>query len=179
MVHHEFRRAHLRITSRNRKLDTLVLANKASENIAFLGIVSGLLNEPFGIANTFRCDQDPFGIHARQYVAKAFTLFADKRCRWDPHVVEKDFRGRMVHHRPDRLDGHAVSDHLAHIDQKNGEPFGLACHRFTWSRAREQQHQVGIFGAARPNLLAVDDIFVAIAHGNGSQRQSVRPAGWL
>jgi hypothetical protein len=46
-------------------------------------------------------------------------------------------------------------------------------------RAREQQHQVGVFGAAGPDLLAVDDVVVAIAFGRGLQRRRVGAAGRL
>jgi len=46
--------------------------------------------------------------------------------------------------------------------------------------ARQQDHQVGVFGAAGPDLLAVDDIVaIAVAFRKGLQRGSVGAAGRL
>ena len=46
--------------------------------------------------------------------------------------------------------------------------------------ARQQDHQVGIFGAAGPDLLAVDDVAViAFALGEGLQRGGIGAAGRL
>ena len=48
----------------------------------------------------------------------------------------------------------------------------------SWRRAREQDHQIGIFGATGPDFLAVDDVAViAVAPGKGLQRGGVGAAG--
>ena len=54
----------------------------------------------------------------------------------------------------------------------------LAC--FLWRGARQQDHQIGIFGAAGPDLLAVDDVAViAFALGESFQRRGIGAAGRL
>jgi hypothetical protein len=45
--------------------------------------------------------------------------------------------------------------------------------------SREEKHQVRVLGAARPDLLAVHDIFAALAAGEGAQGRRVRAAGRL
>ena len=41
-------------------------------------------------------------------------------------------------------------------------------------RAREQQHQIGVLGAARPDFLAGDDVVIAFAAGDGAYASSCR-----
>ena len=46
-------------------------------------------------------------------------------------------------------------------------------------RARQQQHQIGMLGARGPDLLAVDDVVVAVAPREGLERSRVGAAGRL
>ena len=69
---------------------------------------------------------------------------------------------------------------LPHVDDEHRQPVGALLRLFLRRGAREQDHQVGIFGAAGPDLLAVDDIAViAVALGEGLQRGGVGAAGRL
>ena len=43
--------------------------------------------------------------------------------------------------------------------------------------AGEQQHEIGIFGARGPDLLAVDDVAVAVADGGGAEAERVGARG--
>jgi hypothetical protein len=69
------------------KLNSLVLADGTSEDDALLGITGGALDQPFRIANALGCDEDAFGVHSRQDVAKAFAFLADEVGRRNPHIV--------------------------------------------------------------------------------------------
>ena len=59
---------------------------------------------------------------------------------------------------------------LAHVDQEHREPVGALCRLLARRGARQQHHQVGMLGARGPDLLAVDDVVVAVAHRGGADR---------
>ena len=103
-LHHQFGRAHRGIGLGDRELDALVLADRAAEHGALLGVVGGLGDEPFGVADAFGRDQDALGIHAGEDVAKALAFLADQVFRRHLHVGEEHFRGGVVHHGADRAD---------------------------------------------------------------------------
>ena len=67
----------------------------------------------------------------------------------------------------------------AHVDDERGQPVGALRRLVARRGARQQQHQVGVLGAAGPDLLAVDDVVVALALGEGAQRGGVGAAGRL
>ena len=67
----------------------------------------------------------------------------------------------------------------AHVDQEHREPAGALRHLLARRGAREQQHQVGMLGARGPDLLAVDDVVVAVAHRRGAQAERVGAGGRL
>src|SRR3546814_2185264 len=72
----------------------------------------------------------------------------------------------MVHHRVDRpVRQRPRGKRFLHVDQKDRQPLGTARRGLARRRAREQDHQVAMFSAAGPQLLAVDDIFVAPCPG--------------
>src|ERR1700722_20204042 len=75
---HQFGGAHRGIGLGDRELDALILADRTAAYRALLGVIGGLGDKPFGIADAFRRDQDAFGIHAGEDVAKALALLADQ-----------------------------------------------------------------------------------------------------
>ena len=95
------------------------------------------------------------------------------------HIVEKDFRRVVVDHRIDGFDVHAVFFGLAHIDQKDRHPIRAPFAFFLRRRSREQQHDIGMAGAADPNLLTIDHITVAGPLSLGSELGCVGPGGGL
>ena len=58
-------------------------------------------------------------------------------------------------------------------------PSVVFCDLLARRRAAEQQHQVGMFGAADPDLLAVDDVAVALAPREGADAGRIGAAGRL
>src|SRR5215831_14202280 len=62
LLHHQLGGAHLCIGSGKRELNALVPADRAIEDHPFLGVVGSFLDEPFGVADTFRCDENALRI---------------------------------------------------------------------------------------------------------------------
>jgi hypothetical protein len=105
---------------------------------------------------------------------EAPAFLADQRGGRDPDVVEEQFGGVVVDHRVDRPDFQAVLLCLAHVDQEGGNAVGAPFHLVRRRGAREQQHQVGMRRSADPDLLAADDVAVAVAGGAGAELRGVR-----
>ena len=180
LVHHQLGRAHPRIGARDRKLHALVLPDRPAEQFALLGVGGGFFDEPFGVADAFRRDQDALGVHAGQDVAEALAFLADQVFRRHPQVVEEHFRGGMVHHGTDRIDADAGALRQPHVDQEHRQAVGALLDLLLRRGARQQQHQVGMLGARGPELLSVDDVVVvAFAFGGRAQRQRVGAGGRL
>ena len=133
----------------------------------------------FGVADAFGGDQDALGVHAGENVAKSLAFLADQVLGGHLHVREEHFGRGVVHHGADRADLEAVALGLAHVDDEHRQAIGALLGLFLRRGAREQHHQVGMFGAAGPDLLAVDDVVVAVALGEGPQRGRVGAAGRL
>ncbi len=110
--------------------------------------------------------------HLRQ--APAVVLLADDLVRRDADAVEEhlvEHRGAV--HLPDRPHGDA---RCAHVDDEvRDAPVLLG----RCIGAREQDPVLGDVGERRPDLLAVDDVFVAVALGAGRQRREVAAGGGL
>ncbi len=175
--HHQLGGAHLRIGARDRELHALILADRAAEHLALLRIGRSLGDEPLGIADAFGRDQDPLGIHAAENVAEAFAFLADQVRLRHPQVVEEQRRGGVVHHGADRIDADAGALREPHVDQKDRKPLRALLRRLAWRRAGEQQEEIGMLGAGGPDLLAVDDVVVALAHRGGAQVERVGARG--
>ena len=79
-------------------------------------------------------------------------------------IVEEHLVGLVVDHGVDAPDGQALADRVLHIDQQHRQPLGAPLDLVDRRGAHQQQHQVGLVGARGPQLLAVDDVVVAVAH---------------
>jgi small GTP-binding protein len=101
------------------------------------------------------------GVHAVENVFEALPLIADQVLGGHLEVLEQQLGGGVVQHGPDRPDGQAIPDRLAHVDQQDAHavagPGGLLPGR----RAAEEHHQVRMLGPADPDLRPVDHILVA------------------
>ncbi len=82
----------------------------------------------------------------------------------EEHLVELGVPGDLA----ERADGDA---RRVHVDEEVGEPLVLRDARVG---AGEQHHPVGDLREAGPDLLAVDDVVVAVPHGPGLERREVR-----
>ena len=100
-----------------------------------------------------------------------------KILRRHPQIVHEDFGGGVIYHGANWPDREALGG--AHVHQKNGQPAGAGRRLLARRGAREQQHQVGMLGARGPDLLAVDDIGVAVADRGGAQVERVGARGRL
>ena len=59
---------------------------------------------------------------------------------------------------------------LAFVDEEDAEAFGTLRHVFARRGPCEQQHKVRMFRAARPDLLPVDHVVIAVANGSRLER---------
>ena len=159
---------------RDRKLDALVLADRAAEDDA-LGRVGGrLLDEPAPVADALRGDQDPLRVHPVEDVAEALPLLADECVGRYLDAVEEDLGRRVVHQRLDRPDRHRPGrECLLHVDDEGREPLRLLRHLVERRRPREQEHQVGVQRARGPDLLPADQIAAVVTRGRRLQARRV------
>ena len=158
-LHHQFGRAHVCVGFRDWKLNALILTDGPAEHGALFGVTARLVDEPFSVADTFPCDENAFGIHAGENVAKAFAFFANQIFRRHLEIVKKHFGRGMIHHGADGTNGQAAAFLcLAHVDDEDRQSIGPLRGLFLRRRARQKNHQVGVFRAAGPYFLAVDDV---------------------
>ena len=76
---HQVRRFGRHVGFGDGELDALVLADLAAEDLAVIGIIGRLLDEPARVADALGGDQDALGVHAVEDIAEALALFADQR----------------------------------------------------------------------------------------------------
>ena len=151
------------MSARDRKLDTLVFADRHTEHLALRGIVARAVDEPARVADTLGGDQDSFRVHAVENVAEALAFLADQVGGRHPQVVEEQFGGGMVQHGCERFDGETLADRVTQVDQQHRHaPAGLV-DRIARRGAHQQQQQVGMLDARDEYLLTVDDEIVAVA----------------
>ncbi len=80
--------------------------------------------------------------------------------------------------RADRTDREPVVLGFPHVDDEHRQAVGPFPGFLLGRGARQQDHQVGIFGAAGPDFLTVDDVtVVALAPGKRLQRGGIGAAG--
>src|SRR5438034_403477 len=73
---HERRGLGRHVGARDRELHALVLADRATEHLALARIGGRLCEEPSRVADALGTDQDAFGVHAVEDVAKALAFLA-------------------------------------------------------------------------------------------------------
>ena len=128
------------------------------------------------VADALGRDQDALGVHGREDAAEPFALLADPVSDRDLEIVEEQFAGGMVDHRRERADLEPLAHGPAHVDQEDRKAVGPSLAFAARRGAREQEKQVGMPGARGPDLLAVDDVAVALPAGEGSQRRGIGAA---
>jgi hypothetical protein len=158
-------------------LHTLVLPNRTSEHDPAIGVVACLSDEPSRIPDAFRADQDALRVHAVEDVAEAAALLAEQVLGRDLEIVEEHLGRRMVDHGPDGLDLQAPAARLPHVDQKDGKPLAFLARPVGRRGPREEQHQVRMLGPRRPDLLAIDHVFVPAAFGGRADRCCIGAGG--
>ena len=122
-------------------------------------------------------DEDALGVHAVQDDPEALVLHADQVLDRNPQVVVEDLVGLVVDHGLDRPDGHALAYRFANVHQQHRQAVGALRALVHWRGAHQQRHEVGVERPRSPDLLAVHDIVVAIAHRARLQVQRVGPGG--
>src|SRR5947209_9234177 len=117
----------------NGKLDTLVLADRTTKNMALPRSLRCPLHKPATIANTLGSDENALGVHAIQDVAEAKPLFANQILGGHLHVLEEQFVGLVVDHDTNRLHGESVTERCLHGPAQDQKPLGLLLDLVEWS----------------------------------------------
>ena len=80
----------------------------------------------------------------------------------------------MIHHGPDWVDGDVGALGEPHVHQKYRQTVGTLFRLLLRRRPHQQKHQIRMFRARGPDLLAVDDVMIiALPPGRSTQRQRV------
>jgi hypothetical protein len=130
-----------------RELHALVLADRAPEHPALVGVGHALVEQPASVTDALGGDQDALRIHAVEDVAEALALLADQVLGRNLEIVEEHLGGVVVDEGLDRPDLQAMPARLAQVDDEGREPFRALFHLVCRRRACQQQHQIGVQGA--------------------------------
>jgi hypothetical protein len=122
-------------------------------------------------------DQDALGVQAVEDVFEALALLADQVLGRALEVVEEQLVGFVVHHVADRPHRQPVADRIAQVDEEDRHALGLLPDLDPAAWCAPAGSSVGVLRARDPDLLAVDDVVVALLHGRGLDLGGVG-AGW-
>ncbi len=107
-------------------------------------------------------------------VGPALVLLADEIGGRHAHVFQPDLVDVVTAvqraNRPHR------DARRTHVDKQHGD---AALRPRLGVGAHQAEHPVGVLGKRGPGLLAIDDVFVAVAHGARLERRQVRPGTGL
>src|SRR5687768_5609403 len=175
---HEVRGLGVRVRARERQRHALVLPDRTAEDDPLLRVGRGAGDEPARVADAFGRDEDPLGVPAVDDVAEALALLADEILHRDLEVLDEELVRVVVDHGLDRprLDRAPCG---LDVDEEDRQPPRLVVEALVRRGAREQQHEVRLFEAARPDLLAVHDVAVASSHGHRLDARRLAPRGRL
>jgi hypothetical protein len=155
-------------------LDRLVLADRTIEHDAAFRIIRGTRQRHLAEPDRFGGDQDALRVHAVQDVFEAAALLAKTVFHRDLKILEEQFIGvdGLAAHLLDLVHGDARSIEIG-IEQ--AEAAGRVLHLFQRRGPRQQQYLVGDLSGGDPDLLAVDDVVVALPLRAGLQLRGIQP----
>ena len=120
-----------------------------------------------------RRDRRALVVQRHRHHVEAAILLAHQVLAGHTHVLEEDLVGPTVAHRPQRAYGYARRIE-GHDHQRNAAMLGLVC-----VCSRGQPDVGGVVGGGGVNLLAVDDVVVAVGDGPCLERAQVGACGRL
>ena len=150
----------------NRKLDTLIGADRPSKYDAVGSILGRPLNKPVTIADGFGSDQNPFDIPSVDDVAESFTLFSDAIFFGNLDIFKPDRRRVVVDHDVQRLDVQ-LALHVTHIHDEHGQSLRLVFQFVVRRCSSQQKHEIRLPRARNEYLLPIDNVLDAFPHGAG------------
>src|ERR1700686_3563368 len=110
---------------RDRKLHALVLSDLTPKDDPLLRIFPRTLDEEATVTDALGGDQDAFGVHPVEDVAKSLAFFTDQILGRHLEVVNEDFVRPVVHHGPNRANVDCTRSRRSQIDEKRRETEGL------------------------------------------------------
>ena len=149
-----------------RELDTLILADGPTEDDALFRVGCGATEGDATSAQGFGGDEDALGVEAIEEVVEAAPNFADNIAGIDGEVVVEDLV-RIDGVAPELFD-FADRDVLGvEVGEEEGHAVGAAGGISEGRGTREEEDLGGFLGLGCPDLLAADEVVVAIATGEG------------
>src|SRR6188768_3614806 len=85
----------------------------------------------------------------------------------------------MIHHRANRSDRQPVTDRLTQVNEQNRQALAAFLYLFERRRAADEQQEIRVLGPRDPNLLARDDVVVALANRHRLHLRRVGTGGRL
>src|SRR5262249_18744242 len=116
-----------------------------------------------------RRDQDALGVQAIEQILETLAFLANQVLDGYREIVDEKLGSGVIHHRTDRPNRETTSDSFAHIHKQNGQTFAAFLDLLNRRRSRNQEHEIGMFRARYPDLLAVHDVFVAFSNGRRAE----------
>ena len=125
-----------------------------------LGVCGGARQRHLAEPDRFGRDQDAFRIHAVQDVFEAAAFLAEAIFHRNFEILDEQFVGidGLAAHLLDLVHRDAAA---IEIGVEQAQAVGRALHLFQRRGARQQQNLFGDLRGRNPDLLAVDDVFVA------------------
>ncbi len=159
---------------RQRVLDRLILAYWPVEHDAPLGVGRRAVQRQLAEPDGFGGNQDALGIHAMQDVFETAALLADAILKRNFEILEEQLVGidRLAAHFLDLVHG---DTRAIEVRVEQAEPVGRTFHLIERCGARQKQHLLRDLGRGNPDLLAIDDVFVALPLRPGLQLRGVEP----
>ena len=149
-------------------LDGLAFGERLAEGHPFLRIAGAQLQAALHHADAARAVPDAPGADPVLGEPEPFALLADAVLHRDPHVLEGDLPGPVVHHRFLRSEQrHAGRIHL------HQEPGNAAARAFLPIRRGEDLREIRFVGAGDESFGAVDHIVIAVADRGGPHRAGI------
>ena len=175
LVHHQLGRAHVRVGTWRSGTGCPGSGRSGGRRPALAWRSRRPVDEPLGVADAFGRDQDALGVHAGRGCSGSPCPPRRRGCRPAPHIC----RRRPRWWRGSSSCGSAGSSGPCSAPSrmstmKTESPSVVFVDLVARGGAGEQQHQVGVLGAAGPDLLAVDDVAVALATRDGARARWCR-----
>src|SRR5919204_557909 len=150
----------------DRELHRLVRTDRLREDHPFSGVRRRLLDEPAGIANALRSDQDPLGVQAVEDFPEAVTFLTKQRLLGKSQISDEECIGLVIDH---GLDG-PNRDRIARgveVDQEEAHAVGVSLDILETRCSRQQQHQIRMLHSGGEDFLTVDHVPIGIPFGEG------------